>query len=154
MLLWLLVTALIFGNGCDSSRSHPPRFTSYSHLYRIGIAITRYEYDNNELPRGFSELVPKYIPFEQIGIFYVTNEYAANPTRPLNWDSDSSLLNESASYAYLGKSNIGGVLAFEKFDLWKPGTANTSQLAVLFTDFHVESIPTQKLREMLSAKTR
>jgi hypothetical protein len=147
-----IVATLMLAFSCASHKTAPPRFTSYSNLYNIGIAVSRYKYDHQELPRGWSDLVPEYVPFERIWVFYVTNEYVAHPSKPSDWASNASLLNKFSSYTYLGTNGTNGVIAFEKFDLWKPNNPLDGKLAVLFGDLHVEYVPTMKLQELLSGK--
>ena len=147
------VIALVFSAGCDSRHSTAPRFTSYSNLYSIGIAISKYEHDHQKPPQGLADLVPQYIPFDQIGVFYVTNKYVANPSKPSDWASNASRLDAFSSYTYLGTNSTGGVLAFEKLDLWKPENPQDGKLAVLFADLHVEYVSSVKLQELLSGKT-
>lgn len=138
---------------CDSRHEDAPRFSSYSNLYSVGNAINWYNYDHHKPPPRLSDLVPTYIPLDRIGIFYVTNKWASNPSKPRNWESDASLVDKFSSYTYLGPNGSHGVLAFEKFGLWKPGNPKPDQLAVLFTDLHAEYVPVAVLQKVLSGET-
>jgi hypothetical protein len=144
--------AFILVVSCDSRGAKAPRFTSFSNLYSIGVAISRYKYDHGQLPQELSELLPEYIPYGQIAVFYVTNNEVQNPSVPADWASNPSRIDQLSSYVYLGTNNVHGILAFEKTDLWKPGISRESEVAVLFVDFHVEYFSIQKLRELLPAK--
>jgi hypothetical protein len=138
--------------GCGPRIRHGPRITSYANLYKIGTAIRDYTEDHGVRPQQLSNLVPKYIPLDQIGIFYVTNNYVQTPSIPVDWASNPSRVDQFSSYTYLGTNSVHEILAFEKTDLWKPGASHYGEVAVLFTDFHVQYFPTQKLRELISGK--
>jgi hypothetical protein len=49
----------------------------------------------------------------------------------------------------LGTNSVHEILAFERTDLWKPSASHQGEVAVLFTDFHVQYLPTEKLRELI-----
>jgi hypothetical protein len=118
-------------------------------LYKIGLAIRQYEFDNGVLPARLSEIVPRNIPFDQINIFYVTNQLASNQTLPQNWNRDPSQIDINSSYCYIGTNNANGIMAFERTNLWKSTTANADKLAVLFSDFHVQYISIAEVRELI-----
>ena len=144
------VFAFAFITACSPSQVRTgPRTTSYANLYRIGLAIRQYKFDNGALPMHLSEIVPRNIPLNEIDIFYVTNKLASNQMLPENWNSDPKQIDVSSSYCYIGTNNTRGVIAFERTNLWKPATANADKLAVLFSDFHVEYISTVKVQELI-----
>jgi len=126
-----------------------PRITSYANLYKIGLAIRQYKFDNGALPMRLSEIVPRNIPLNQIDIFYVTNKLASNQVLPQDWNSDPNQIDINSSYCYVGTNNINGIIAFERINLWKPTTANADKLAVLFSDFHVQYISIAKVQELI-----
>jgi hypothetical protein len=147
LLLVLAGTAILVG--CHSTLKQGPRITSYAHLHTIGTAIRDYTDDHRARPQQLSDLVPRYIPLDQIGIFYVTSKKAHNTSVPPDWASNPSRISQYSSYVYLGTNSVHDILAFEKTDLWKPSAAHEGEVAVLFTDFHVQYFPTQKLRELV-----
>jgi len=149
---FLAVPALVLMTGCDSQANNGQRITSYANLYKIGLAIRSYADEKGARPPQLSNLVPQYVHLDQIGIFYVTNNYARKPDLPPDWASNPSRIDQYSSYVYLSTNNEHGVLAYEKTDLWKPNAPNPGESAVLFTDFHVQSLPILKLLEMLGAK--
>src|SRR5216117_2241690 len=70
----ILFSGVLFG--CDSHAKHGPRITSRNNLYVIGAAIRDYKDVHGTLPQRLSELVPRNISPDRIGIFYVTNSFA------------------------------------------------------------------------------
>jgi hypothetical protein len=138
--------------GCDSRTKNGPRFTSYANLHKIGLAIRDYTDDNGGRPQHLSNLVPRYIPLDQIRIFYVNDGNATNRSVPPDWASNPSRIDQYASYVYLGTNSEQGVLAYEKMDLWKTNASFPGKVAVLFTDFHVQLLPTLQLQELTGVK--
>jgi len=94
--------------------------------------------------------VPRYIPLDQIGMFYVTNNDAQNPSVPTDWASNSSRIGRFSSYVYLGTNSVKDILAFERPNLWKPSAAHSLEVSVLFSDYHVQYIQRVKLQELIS----
>jgi hypothetical protein len=138
--------------GCDSRTKKGPRFTSYANLHRIGLAIRDYTDENGARPKDLSNLVPRYIPLDQISVFYVSDVHAKKQSIPPDWASNLSRIDQYTSYVYLGTNSVQGVLAYEKMDLWGTNASSPGKVAVLFTDFHVQFLPTLKLQELLGAK--
>ena len=146
------MTCVLFAviTACSPSRvRNGPRITSYANLYKIGLAIRQYKFDNGALPVRLSQIIPRNIPLDQIDIFYVTNQLASNQTLPQNWNRDPNQIDINASYCYIGTNNAHGVIAFERTNLWKPATANADKLAVLFSDFHVQYISIAEVQELI-----
>ena len=150
-LLALAGTVILFG--CDSTNKNGPRITSYAHLHEIGTAIRDYTGDHGARPQQLSDLVPRYIQLDQIGIFYVTSDKARNPSVPTDWASNPTRLNQYSSYVYLGTNSVRDILAFERPDLWKPSAERALEVAVLFSDYHVQYISRVKLRELIPEST-
>ena len=122
------------------------RTTSYANLYEIGLAIRQYKYENGALPIHLSDIVPRNIPLNQMGIFYVTNKFATEQVLPPDWNVNPRQIDFYFAYNYVGTSNILGIIAFEKTNLWKPTAVNADKVAVLFSDFHVEYVPIVKVQ--------
>lgn len=147
---------LVFGGtllimfGCGSRTVQGPRITSKANLHRIGTAIRDYADDHGSRPQKLSDLVPRYIPLDQIGMFYVTNNDAQNPSVPTDWASNSSRIGRFSSYVYLGTNSVKDILAFERPNLWKPSAAHSLEVSVLFSDYHVQYIQRVKLQELIS----
>ncbi len=147
--LLLVLAGTVILVSCHSTLKHGPRITSYAHLHTIGTAIRDYTDDHGARPKQLSDLVPRYIPLDQIGIFYVTSKEARNPSVPSDWASNPSRINQYSSYVYLGTNSVRDILAFERPDLWKPSADHAPEVAVLFSDYHVQYIPRVKLRELI-----
>jgi hypothetical protein len=137
--------------GCDS-RPKGVRIASYSNLHKIGTAIRDYRDEHGFLPQALSDLVPRYITFDQIGVFYQTNDSVQNPSLPPDWPSNPSKIDQYAAYDYLGTNSVNDILAFEKTNLWKPGTGTADKLAVLFSDFHVQYVQRPEVQKLISAQ--
>ena len=148
-----VVTALsiLALTGCDlpPRAKHGPRITSYYQLYEVGLAIRSYEHQHGELPLYLSALVPDYIATNQISIFYVTNKFAQQQSLPLDWKDNPTQIDRFSSYVYLGTNSMHGIIAYEKTNLWKSTTPNPDRVAVLFSDFHVQYVPTTNLQTYL-----
>ncbi len=132
--------------------SHGPRITSFSHLHQIGMAISDYAQDHGDRPEKLSSLVPRYVPLDQISIFYVKSRDAQNQPLPADWATNPAEIDLYSSYAYLGTKSIYGIFAFEKTNLWKSSAPRSDKVAALYTDYHVEEFSKVKLCEMLSGK--
>jgi hypothetical protein len=152
VLTSLLVVSSALTSGCGPTVKNGPRVTSFENLRKIGFAIRAYADGHGVLPQSFSNLVPVYIPLDKIGVFYVTNGYAKEMPIPADWPSNPSIVDQYSSYIYLGTNNLHGVLAYEKVELWKPTASYHGQIAVLFTDFHVQYLATAKLEELVPTK--
>ncbi len=149
VLLILVFTVMV---GCGSHTASGPRFISFGSLANIGMAIRDYANDHGTLPQKLSDLVPRYITADQIGIFYVRNEYVKNSLLPSDWAFNPNRIDEFSSYVYLGSNGVHDILAFERADLWKTNAPHSGELAALFKDFHVEDVPKEKLKEWIPAK--
>ena len=146
----MVFIVFVFLAGCSPSPvASGPRITSYSNLYKIGLAIRQYKLENGALPMRLSDIVPRNMPLNQIGTFYMTNNFAAEQVLPLDWKDNPSQIDVYSSYDYVGRSNMDGVIAFEKPNLWKPTAPNADKLAVLFSDFHVQYIATIELKNLI-----
>ena len=130
---------------CRSQK--PARFTSYANLYEIGHAIANYSHDHRGIPQSLSELVPDYVPFDRIGIFYATNKYVRRPVLPSDWTSNPTRIDQFSSYHYLGTNSVDGIICFERLDLWKPSAPLSNEVAVLYQDFRVQYFPSDKLHK-------
>lgn len=147
--LWLVVLAFLVSTGCGSRTTQGARITSYANLHKIGTAIRDYADDHEAHPYKLSALVPRYIHLDQLDIFYVTNNDAQNPSRPPDWATNPSHIDRFSSYVYLGTNNRHNILAFERLDLWKPNAPHPFEVAVLFSDYHVQYIQNVRLRELI-----
>jgi hypothetical protein len=154
--LGLLVT--LFGvNGCDvsPSRSVPgPRITSYGHLAEIGRALRDYKEEHGDLPPRLSDLVPDQIPLDQIPLFYVKAKAAQDLALPPDWARNPKRIDQYSAYAYLGTNNVRGIIAFEKTNVWKATAPHAGQLAVLFSDFHVQYVRVADIQDAIAKSSR
>lgn len=126
-----------------------PRTESVAHLATIGVAIRDYTADHGTRPQKLSDLVPGYIQFNQIGIFYVKSERVRDLSVPPDWASNPSKIDQHSSYVYLGTNTGSNILAFEKLDLWKSSADRAFEVAVLFSDFHVQFVPISELQKQI-----
>jgi len=148
----ILAMASLLCVGCNPSRAvKGPRIESYSQLYTIGMAIRDYKEEHGALPRRFSDLVPKEVPFENLKIFYVTNTSSQNQSLPEGWNTRVELADQYSSYVYLGTNGLNGIIAHERTNLWKQTATHSNVVAVLFSDFHVEYRP---ISEVLNSTRR
>jgi hypothetical protein len=148
-----MFTAITLVTGCSPSEVKTgARITSYSNLYEIGLAIRQFKDENGALPMHLSDIVPRNIPLNKIGIFYVTNKFAYQQVLPSDWSVNPRRIDVYSSYNYVGTSNINGIIAFEKSNLWRPSTVNADKVAVLFSDFHVEYVSIAKMQTYISPK--
>ena len=149
ILMLVIAYLLIVGYGYEKH----PRFTSTSHLYKIGLAIRGYGHDYGIVPERLSDLLPHYISTNDLEVFYVTSTSARQEEKPADWRTNPRRVDQFASYVYLGRSNVHEVLAFEKPGLWKSTVDHSSDVAVLFTDYNVHDVPLKKLAELVSWKS-
>ena len=146
----MVLVAFVFLIGCSPSPvATGPRITSYSNLYKIGLAIRQYKLENGALPTLLSDIIPRDMPPNQIGVFYVTNKFTTEQVLPLDLGNNPSQIDVYSSYAYVGTNNAHGIIAFEKTNLWKPTAPNADKLAVLFSDFHVQYIAKIELQNLI-----
>lgn len=124
---------------------HGPRIMSYTHLHEIGIALRDYKLQYGHLPAELSNLVPEFIPTNQLAIFYVPNQYARQEIHLPDWDTNPLRVDEFSAYVYLGTNDNRNILAFEKTNLWKSSVSYPDKVAALFSDFHVEYVPIEKI---------
>src|SRR5262249_29003754 len=135
-LLLGAVALLASLTACDPDR--PPRFTSYSNLHAVGLALRNYTNDHGQLPQRLSDLVPDYIPQDRMDTFYIANKYVQRRSKPSDWASNRFQIDRLSSYRYIGTNSPNEIIAFEKPGLWKPSAPLPEQLAVLYKDFHVQ----------------
>jgi hypothetical protein len=149
--LALMAFGIFALTGCDLSprAEHGPRITSYDHLYEVGLAIRDYKHQHGALPPRLSDLVPAYIPTNQIAIFYVTNKSTQRQALPQDWKENPAQIDQCSSYVYLGTNGVAGIVAYEKTNLWKSNATYPGKVAVLFSDFHVQYVPITELQNQL-----
>jgi hypothetical protein len=147
-LLLLLEVAAV--SGCGPQTKDGPRISSYANLHKIGVAIRDYTDEHGVRPKYLSDIIPQYVPFDQISIFYISNSLTKEAIIPKDWASNPSLIDRYASYIYLGANTELRILACEKTNLWKTEASRSGEVAVLFSDFHVQYLPVVQLQELLS----
>lgn len=147
--LLAIVAAFALATACSPRARSGPRIISHANLYKIGLAIRQFELTNGALPVRLSEIVPRFIPLDQIGLFYITNRPFSTQELPQGWQTDPNLIDAYSSYNYLGTNNVHGVIAFERTNLWKATMKSADQVAVLFSDYHVQRIPIVKLQALI-----
>jgi len=151
VLLSSVTTAgLCVSIGCDSRITRSPRLESMQQLITIGLAIRDFTNDNVLFPKDFTCLVPQYIPYEQIGVFFAPTSSVPSRSAVLDWSTNLALLTQYSSYIYVGTNMAHDFLAYERPGLWKVGSGFTGRLAVLYKDFHTQMLPTQYLHHIIS----
>ena len=142
----MILAVLAFVAGCSPSKVKTgARITSYSNLYEIGLALRQFKFENGDLPTHLSDIVPRYVPINQVGMFYITNKFVYTQVIPPDWSVNPKRIDVYSAYNYVGTNDIHGIIAFEKTNLWKPTTANSDKIAALYSDFHVEYISIAKM---------
>ena len=146
----MMFIGFVFLVGCSPSHVKTgPRITSYSNLYKIGLAIRDYKNEHAELPARLSDIVPQNVSLSEIGMFYVTNQFTVDQMMPSDWEFNPRQIDVYSSYNYVGTNNINGIIAFEKTNLWKATVANAGEVAVLFSDFHVQYVSIVEVQELI-----
>ena len=129
--------------------SHGPRITSMENLYTIGLARLHYQSDQGCFPARLSDLVPRYIFTNQLEIFYVPAQFTQHLIIPVGCKTNAKAIDEYSAYVYLGTNGAHDVVAFERTNLWTSTVERPDEVAVLFTDGHIQYLSIVRLQELI-----
>jgi len=120
IVILAIAVLLILPPGNRLSKEQMQQLQSDRQLKGIANLVLMYEeLHAGSRPRHMSELVPSNRS-DLITIFYAPSRLPEQ--RPVGWQTNSALLDDSSDYGIASYSNTE-ILAFEKPSLWSDGTA-------------------------------
>lgn len=141
-----LVIPLIFP---ISSVGHAPSTQRLSRIWQIGAALKEYS-DNHQgqLPDSFAELVPSYIRYDRLYIFFPLEFDEDHQPRIIGSEQMESQLEKVFVYV---RGKTSKVLAYERSGYWN---IDSKFRAVLFTNFSASLWPSEKLDKQVKMESR
>lgn len=125
--------------------SHEDVLKSAGQLRGIGLAIRDFEEKNAKLPSKLSDLVPQFIPKENVGLFYILSG-GKSCGAPANWKSDFGLIDTCSPFLYFGSvEGRGDILAVLRTDCFGASP-------VLYSDYHIEIKPGNEVLQLMPRK--
>ena len=133
------------GNKATNWKGAPWILFINAHL--IGNNLAQYRSDHNgRLPSRLSELVPNYVEYTNIQLFFwpPTNQAGTNVSHQVD---------DEGSFVYLGKRGFReNMVMYERTNLWS-GDQDAASVVTLTTNLTAKLLPIKEVRNQLSNLT-